>query len=70
MKNLLKGRTAIVVAHRLSSLKAADEILVIDHGRIVQRGSHERLIARPGLYREVYDVQYRDQEQIRAGTAS
>lgn len=70
MKNLLRGRTAIVVAHRLSSLKAADEILVLDQGRIAQRGSHERLVARPGLYREVYDVQYRDQEQVRAGTAS
>ena len=70
MKNLLKGRTAIVVAHRLSSLKAADEILVIGEGRIVQRGSHDRLVEHAGLYRDVYDIQYRDQEQVRASSAS
>jgi ABC-type multidrug transport system fused ATPase/permease subunit len=70
MKNLLKGRTAIVVAHRLSSLKAADEILVIDEGHVVQRGSHDRLVEHAGLYRDVYDIQYRDQEQVRASSAS
>lgn len=70
MKNLLKGRSAIVVAHRLSSLKSASEILVIDGGRVVQRGNHEQLLTRPGLYRQVHEVQYRDQEQVRASTAS
>jgi ATP-binding cassette subfamily B multidrug efflux pump len=70
MKNLLKGRTAIVVAHRLSSLKAADEILVIDEGHIVQRGAHKHLVEGAGLYRDVYDIQYRDQEQVKASSAS
>jgi ATP-binding cassette subfamily B multidrug efflux pump len=70
MKNLLVGRTAIVVAHRLSSLQAADEILVIDGGRVVQRGRHADLIAEPGLYREVHAVQYRDREQVRKESAS
>ncbi|MGC8487823.1 MAG: ATP-binding cassette domain-containing protein, partial [Clostridia bacterium] len=70
MKNLLQGRTAIVVAHRLSSLKAADEILVIDEGHIVQRGAHKHLVEGAGLYRDVYDIQYRDQEQVKASSAS
>jgi ATP-binding cassette subfamily B multidrug efflux pump len=70
MKNLLIGRTAIVVAHRLSSLQAADEILVIDGGRIVQRGKHADLIAVPGIYREVHAVQYRDREQVRTESVS
>jgi ABC-type multidrug transport system fused ATPase/permease subunit len=62
MAHLLEGRTAIVIAHRLSSLKAADEIIVLDHGRIVERGSHRELLARDGTYRSIYNVQYRDQE--------
>lgn len=62
MAHLLKGRTAIVIAHRLSSLKAADEIIVLDHGRIVERGSHHELVALSGTYRSIYNVQYRDQE--------
>ena len=66
MKNLLVGRTTIVVAHRLSSLQAADEILVIDGGRIVQRGRHQDLAREPGIYREVHAVQYKDREQVRA----
>jgi ATP-binding cassette subfamily B multidrug efflux pump len=70
MKNLLAGRTAIVVAHRLSSLQAADEILVVDGGRIVQRGRHLELAQEPGIYREVHAVQYRDREQVRAFGAS
>jgi ATP-binding cassette subfamily B multidrug efflux pump len=65
MKTLLKGRTAIVVAHRLSSLQAADEILVIDRGQVVQRGRHAELVNQPGIYREVHAVQYRDKEQVR-----
>ncbi len=62
MAHLLEGRTAIVIAHRLSSLKAADEIIVLDHGRIVERGSHRELLARDGTYRSIYNVQYRDQD--------
>jgi ATP-binding cassette subfamily B protein len=54
----LAGRTAIVIAHRLSTIRAADEILVVEGGRIVERGTHESLIAAGGLYAELYETQY------------
>ena len=54
----LAGRTSIVIAHRLSTIQAADQILVIDHGRIVERGRHDILIQQGGLYSELYETQY------------
>jgi ATP-binding cassette subfamily B protein len=54
----LSGRTSLVIAHRLSTIQAADQILVVDDGRIVERGTHEQLIERDGLYRELYLTQY------------
>jgi ATP-binding cassette subfamily B protein len=54
----LDGRTSIVIAHRLSTVQAADQILVLDDGRIVERGSHAELLARGGLYAELYQTQY------------
>jgi ATP-binding cassette subfamily B protein len=58
----LTGRTSIVIAHRLSTVRDADQILVIDAGRIVQRGTHDELIAAGGLYAELYHTQFADQE--------
>ncbi len=55
LERLMQGRTNIVVAHRLSTIRSADLILVLDHGEIVERGSHDQLIARSGRYRELYD---------------
>jgi ATP-binding cassette subfamily B protein len=63
MANLIEGRTSFVIAHRLRTIKQADQILVVDKGRIVQRGRHEELIAQPGLYQEIYRLQLRDQEE-------
>jgi ATP-binding cassette subfamily B protein len=63
LKELMRGRTTFIIAQRLLSLKQADEIIVLDHGRIVQRGAHADLIEQEGLYRRVYDLQLRDQEQ-------
>lgn len=57
---LMRGRTSIVVAHRLSTIQKADEILVMDDGMIVERGSHQELLARRGIYHNLYLLQYRD----------
>jgi len=54
----LQGRTSLVIAHRLSTVQAADQILVLDDGRIVQRGTHESLLEESGIYQELYLTQY------------
>jgi ATP-binding cassette subfamily B multidrug efflux pump len=58
---LMKGRTSFVIAHRLSTIREADEILVIDAGRIVERGTHSRLLAQEGFYHGLYMSQFRGQ---------
>ena len=57
LDNLMKGRTTIIIAHRLSTIKNADEIVVMRAGRIQQQGTHDELMAQPGVYRELYEVQ-------------
>ena len=65
----LTGRSSLVIAHRLSTIHAADEIVVIDDGRIVERGNHQELILRNGLYAELYDTQYaKSPDEIRTIT--
>ena len=59
----LEGRTSIVIAHRLSTVRAADLILVVEDGRIVQRGTHAELLARGGRYAELYETQFGTQDQ-------
>jgi ATP-binding cassette subfamily B protein len=67
LQTLMRGRTTFIIAQRLLTLKHADQILVLERGRIVQRGRHEALLAEDGLYRQIYDLQLRDQEQFLAG---
>ena len=67
MAALMRGRTTFVIAHRLRSLREADQILVLDQGQIVQRGKHDELLEAGGLYREIYELELRDQE---SGTAT
>ncbi|NLG72257.1 MAG: ABC transporter ATP-binding protein [Chloroflexi bacterium] len=64
LSRLMEGRTTFVIAHRLSTVRRADLILVMNEGRIVERGRHEDLLRQGGLYREIYDLQLRDQEQL------
>jgi ATP-binding cassette subfamily B protein len=59
LERLMRGRTAFIIAHRVQSVMLADLILVLDKGRIVQRGSHEELARQPGTYRDIYDLQTR-----------
>ena len=59
LRSLRHGRTTFVIAHRLSTIESADQILVLENGEIVERGTHEELLARAGRYRQLYDKQYR-----------
>lgn len=61
---LMEGRTTFIIAQRLLTLKNADCILVLDHGRIVERGTHEELLDKGGLYQQIYDLQLKDQEEF------
>jgi ATP-binding cassette subfamily B protein len=60
IQTLLEGRTSIVIAHRLSTIRSADTILVFHHGEIRERGTHEELMTSEGLYRKLYEIQYRE----------
>jgi ATP-binding cassette subfamily B protein len=62
LKAALENRTSLVIAHRLSTVREADQILVVDHGRIVEHGRHEDLLAEGGLYAELYRTQFASQE--------
>jgi len=62
LDRLMEGRTTFIIAQRLSSVRRADLILVLDQGRIAERGKHEDLLAQDGLYREIYELQLRGQE--------
>jgi ATP-binding cassette subfamily B protein len=65
LKKVMAGRTSMVIAHRLSTILAADLILVMDRGRIVERGTHDELLAQGGLYAQLYETQFsRDQETL------
>ncbi len=64
LSELMQGRTTFVIAQRLLTLKNADNILVLDQGQIVERGTHQQLLDHDGLYREIYDLQLKDQDEF------
>lgn len=63
MDNLMKGRTSFIIAHRLSTIKNADLILVMNHGDIVEQGTHEELLAKGGFYADLYNSQFEEIEE-------
>jgi ATP-binding cassette subfamily B protein len=66
LERLMEGRTTLAIAHRLSTIQDADQILVMHKGEIRERGTHQELLAMDGLYRKLYELQYRDQERVEA----
>ncbi len=66
LENLMQGKTSIVIAHRLATVRRADVIFVIDQGRVVEQGTHEELLANGGLYARLYELQFRGEEEAGA----
>lgn len=64
MDNLMKGRTSFIIAHRLSTIKNADLILVMNHGDIIEQGTHEELLAKNGFYADLYNSQFDGEEAV------
>jgi len=63
MERLLEGRTTLIIAHRLSTVQRADRLIVLEHGRIVEEGSHAALLAQRGLYARLYSNQFREDKE-------
>ncbi|MCD6456286.1 MAG: hypothetical protein J7K81_05815, partial [Methanophagales archaeon] len=57
---LMKDRTTFIIAHRLSTIRNCKRIMVIDKGKIIEQGTHEKLLARDGLYKKLYNMQFRN----------
>src|SRR5690625_6654820 len=62
LREVMKDRTSFIIAHRISSLQHADEIIVLNEGYIAERGTHEELLSQNGIYKRIYDIQYQDRD--------
>ncbi|MEJ5203684.1 MAG: ATP-binding cassette domain-containing protein, partial [Anaerolineales bacterium] len=70
LNNLMRNRTTFIIAHRIQSIMNADLILVMDQGRIVQKGTHEELLTQGGFYQKILDIQTRIEEELEREIAS
>ena len=59
LEGLMANRTTFIIAHRIQSIMNADQVLVFDEGRIVQKGNHDELVNQPGMYQDIYEIQAR-----------
>jgi ATP-binding cassette subfamily B protein len=64
LQRIMKGRSSLVIAHRLSTILAADKILVLDKGQLVEQGTHDELLANNGLYKTLYETQFKPSEAL------
>ncbi|MGB3716717.1 MAG: ABC transporter ATP-binding protein [Candidatus Promineifilaceae bacterium] len=64
LERLMEGRTSFIIAHRIQTVMTADLILVLDKGQVIQKGSHYELVSQPGIYREIYDLQARIEDEL------
>jgi ATP-binding cassette subfamily B protein len=64
LEELMHNRTTFVIAHRIQSVMGADVILVLDHGRVAQQGTHDELVSQPGIYRQIYEIQTRIETEL------
>lgn len=70
LQDLMKGRTTFIIAHRIQSITNADEILVMDKGKIVEQGNHEALVNREGIYRQIFNIQTRIEDELQKEISS
>jgi ATP-binding cassette subfamily B protein len=70
LDRLMVGRTTVMIAHRLSTVRRADKILVLNHGELVEQGTHDELLQRPSLYRQLWEAQTRHVDRPAAIAAS